>query len=129
MKKEKGFKIKEKLSSYTNYLVILFAIFLIISLVRNWARIEKTDTKILEKQQKVEELEKENEEVGRKLEEINSEQFIEKQLRDNLGMAKEGEIVVVLPDEEILRKMAPKADEEEEVLPDPNWVRWMKLFI
>ena len=44
-------------------------------------------------------------------------------------MAKEGEIVVILPDEHILRKLAPDREIEEEVLPDPNWKKWMKLFL
>ncbi len=43
-------------------------------------------------------------------------------------MAKEGEIIIVLPDEEILGTLAPNLEEEEEALPDPNWKKWLKLF-
>ena len=44
-------------------------------------------------------------------------------------MAKEGEIVVILPDPETVRKFAPSIYTEEEPLPDPNWKKWLKLFL
>ena len=55
--------------------------------------------------------------------------FIEKQIRDKLGLAKTGEAIVVLPDAEILKKLAPQIPVEENSLPDSNWRKWMKLFI
>jgi hypothetical protein len=54
--------------------------------------------------------------------------FIEKQIRNKLGLVKPGEAIVVLPDAEILKKMAPQIIAEEDVLPDPNWKKWEKLF-
>ena len=42
---------------------------------------------------------------------------------------KDGETIVVLPEEETLRKMAPRFEREEEVLPDPTWKKWVKLFL
>jgi hypothetical protein len=41
---------------------------------------------------------------------------------------KEGEVIVVLPDEDILRKLAPLLPTEENTLPEPNWKKWEKLF-
>ena len=63
-----------------------------------------------------------------KLDKVQSEEFIEKQLRDILGMVREGEIVIILPEDDIVRSFAPKFEKEEEVLPDPNWKKWLKLF-
>jgi 2-phospho-L-lactate guanylyltransferase (CobY/MobA/RfbA family) len=77
----------------------------------------------------VKELQRENRKLKRDLQEKESEEFIEKELRNKLNLAKKGEIVVVLPDEEILRKLAPERVEEEEALPDPNWKKWLKLFL
>ncbi len=84
--------------------------------------------KIEKEKEKIEKLKQENEELQKNLEIVKSEEFIEKQLRDKLGMAKEGEIVVILPDAEEVKKFAPRIDEEEEVLPDPNWKKWIHLF-
>src|SRR3990170_4508136 len=66
--------------------------------------------------------------LEKKLEEVKSDDYIEKQIRDKLGLAKEGEIVVVLPPPEVVRKLAPKIEEQEDTLPDPNWKKWFHLF-
>ena len=119
---------KDKLRKYASYFLVAVLILLIISLARNILRINRAGEKIIEEEDKVESLRLENEELKVRLEELKSEEYKEKQLRDNLGLAKEGEIIVVLPEEEILRKLAPKVQVEEENLPDPNWKKWLKLF-
>ncbi|MFZ5932698.1 MAG: FtsB family cell division protein [Patescibacteria group bacterium] len=111
----------------TYFLLFLGLVFLI-SLVRNISRVLEARKRIGRAESRVEKLKEENEEIKRKLAEVKGEEFIEKQLRDRLGLAKEGEIVVVLPDEEILRKIAPPVPEEEDTLPDPTWKKWLKLF-
>ncbi|MDP3994252.1 MAG: hypothetical protein Q8P91_00270, partial [bacterium] len=60
--------------------------------------------------------------------EAKKQEYIEKQLRDKLGLSKEGETIVVLPDADTLRKLVPPIPGEEEILPDPNWKKWLKLF-
>ena len=63
------------------------------------------------------------------MEKVQSDIYIEKQMRDKLGLAKEEEVVIIMPDEEILRKLAPTYPEEEQTLPDPNWKKWAQLFL
>jgi cell division protein FtsB len=121
-------KLKATLSPYLRYLFIAFFVLLTASLARNVIRILKAGQRVEETEGRVEKLKEENEELKKRLEMIGSQEYIEKQLRDNLGLAKEGEIVIVLPDEETLRALAPRPQKEEEVLPDPNWKRWMNLF-
>ncbi len=121
-------KITEKLRGFTRYAVALVAILLIFSLVRNLIKISEVRKSITREQERVEKLKAENQRLKDELAKTQSDEFIEKQLRDNLGLAKAGEIVLVLPDEETLRKLAPQIPEEEEVLPDPNWKKWLKLF-
>lgn len=120
--------VKNKIKGYLNLAIIFIPLLLTVSLFRNVQRVNKAKERIKEAEEELVELEKEKEELEVRLEFVQSDQFIEKQLRDNLGLAKEGEVVVVLPDEEILRKLAPKHVEEEETLPDPNWKKWYKLF-
>ena len=121
-------KAKSKLKSYYIYLAIFLGFLLLLSFVRNITKISDARKRIEKAESRVEKLGKENEEMERKLAEVKGEEYIEKQLRNNLGLAKEGEIVVVLPDEEILRKIAPSVPEEEDILPDPIWKKWLKLF-
>jgi len=120
--------MKEKLKAYSNYLFIFLSLLMLISLVRNTLKAFEAKKRIEKVEDRAVKLRQENEKLAEKLKEVKSEEFIEKQLRDKLGLAKEGEIVIVLPDEEILRKLAPTKEEEEETLPDPNWKKWLKLF-
>ena len=119
---------KRKLSDYSKYLLIFGVIIVAISLVRNIIRTIDIRNRIKEEEKKVEVLQKEKEELGKKVVEAESDAYIEKQLRDKLGLAKEGEIVLILPEDEILRKIAPIINEEEDLLPDPTWKKWFKLF-
>lgn len=121
--------IKEKLSNYSRYLLILGVIVVAISLIRNIIRALNIRDRIKTEEAKVEVLRKEKEELEKKVAEAESDAYIEKQLRDKLGLAKEGEIVLILPEDEILRKIAPIVQEEEDFLPDPTWKKWLKLFI
>ena len=81
-----------------------------------------------EKEDDIEKIREENEELSQRVEIFKSEEFVESQLRDKLGLAKEGETIIVLPDEETIKKFAPSDEKEEEILPDPNWKKWFKLF-
>jgi cell division protein FtsB len=121
-------KLKEKLRVYSNYLLIFIFLLMAVSLIRNILRVVESNKRIEKVQDRVEKLKKENEELEEKLAVTKSEEFIEKQLRDKLGLAKEGEIVIVLPDEKILETLAPGLEEEAETLPDPNWKKWLKMF-
>jgi len=121
-------KIKGKLKSYSTYVGIALVLLFILSLVRNFSKIGGAKKRIDAAQERVTRLKEENEEAKKRLAEVKGEEYIEKQLRDKLGLAKEGEIVIVLPDEETLRKIAPTLAEEEDVLPDPTWKKWLKLF-
>lgn len=84
---------------------------------------------IIEKAKK--DLERETQEQKELLklkEKVISEEFIEKQARDKLGLAKEGEVVVVLPDEETLKKLAPPDEEEVFLEIAPPWKQWVRMF-
>jgi len=102
---------------------------LFFSLIGSISRTKNVVLKIEKEKQQVEELKKEREKIIKDIEIAQSQDFVEKQLRDKLSMAKEGEIVVILPDAEEVKKFAPRIDEEEEILPEPNWKKWLNLFM
>jgi cell division protein FtsB len=121
-------KIKRKLKTYSNYVLIAVFSLMLISLTRNILKIRTFRGRLTETEERIEKLKSGNEVLGEKLDTFQSDEYIEKQLRDKLGLAKEEEIIIVLPDEETIRKFAPKTEEEEEILPNPNWKKWFKLF-
>lgn len=71
-------------------------------------------------------LEMKNKELKKTLSEIKSTDFIEKQARDKLGLAKEGETVVIIPPEVLERVLGESKRLEEVKL--PNWLGWWKVF-
>lgn len=121
--------LKERLAAYINIFLVFLVILMLTSLARNVFKIKKTRERINKAQERVEKLKQENESLKQRLDKTSTEAFIEKQLRDRLGLAKEGEVVVVLPDEDVIKAAFPEEKEEEEILPPPNWKRWLELFL
>ncbi len=128
MKEAKKHKLSDVFGKFTKYIVILFAVLFLISLIRSLVKITGSKKQIDEARGRVEKLQSENESLKNKLALSQSEAFIEQQLRDKLGLAKEGEMVVVLPEPSILKQYSPKIVYEEEILPDPTWKMWFRFF-
>lgn len=120
--------LKRFVAKFGVWVAILLILVFSISLIRSVTKILEAKRRIKEEAAKVEKLKAENEEIRKKIEAVKTQEYLEKQMRDKLGLAKEGEIVVILPDEETLRKLAPQEIEEKETLPDPTWKKWLKLF-
>jgi cell division protein FtsB len=116
----------KKALGYATWALIAF---LLISTIRNINRVAGIRTQVEKERQRVEKMQADNAKLEEQIAETQGSDFIEKQIRNKLGLAKVGEAIVVLPDEEILRKLAPQITSEEDVLPDPNWKKWLKLFI
>jgi len=119
---------KLKLGKSLRYIFIALFLVLSISLIRNIIKISQAGKVVGEASLRVEILKEENLKLQERLSEVQGEAYVEKELRDKLGLAKEGETILVLPEEDIVRSLAPKLTEEEETLPDPNWKKWLKLF-
>lgn len=117
-----------KLKFFTNLGIIFVTLFFGISLIKNIVRVSKVKARIAEAEARVVKLNKDNEELKTRLAEVNTDSFVEKKLRDSLGLAKEGEVVVVLPDADTLRKLVPDQPQEADTLPQDNWEKWMSLF-
>ena len=108
--------------------LLILSVVLVSSFVKSIKRIREGDVLIEKTKVKLEKLNEENKKLEEQLKITQSEEFVEKQLRNKLGLAKEGEIVLVLPDDETLKKLAPVIPNEEEVKLKPNWKKWVDLF-
>jgi len=107
--------------------IVVFMI-LVSSMIKSVSRIKVGDAVIEKTRIKIEKAEAENQRLADQLKITESEEFMEKQLRDKLGLAREGEIILVLPEADIVRKLAPQIPDEIEVKPKSNWQKWMELF-
>lgn len=121
-------KIKTGLKTYLNIVYVGISLLMLVSLTRNIMKVREAKERLKEKEDYIEKIREENDELSQRVEIFKSEEFVESQLRDKLGLAKEGETIIVLPDEETIKKFGPSDEKEEEILPDPNWKKWFKLF-
>lgn len=117
------------MAKYANLALLGLAVIIGLSLVSNVSKAIQAKRGIDKIKQNVAKLQGENNDLQARLKEVQSGDYIEKQLRDKLGLAKKGEVVIVLPDVQVLREIAPKLPGEEEKLPDPTWRNWLKLFL
>lgn len=131
-KRKKLLNLNSKSIEKPKYLFTIVTIFLVFflgfSFLRNIGKVSKVKKEIKEREIRVEKLKEENERLRTTLAQTQSGEFVEKQIRDKLGLAKEGEIVLVMPDSEILEKLAPDLPKSEASLPLKNWEKWYRLF-
>ncbi len=122
-------KLKKKLGRLAGFAIWILIIILFLSLIKNLGGASRIRADIATEEARVRKMQEDNENLAQEVAQAQSRVFVEKQIRDKLGLVKEGEAIVVLPDEETLRILAPKNTTEEDALPDPNWKKWLKLFI
>lgn len=119
--------MEKRFSTIVYSLIIVSALLLSVVLVRNILSIVNVQKRIDEGKLGVEKLEKEQTALKQRLEIATSSAFVEKAAREKLGWGKEGEYIVVLPNEEFLKSLAPKISQEQKPQ-KPNWQKWLKLF-
>lgn len=120
---------KHKIRKILIYAAWILVAMLVVSTFKNINRVIGIRKQVAQEKAKVEKIQKENEELQTQITEAQSQEFIDKQIRDRLGLTKAGETIVILPDEQIVRSMAPSMEDDEKIFLDPNWKKWVKLFI
>lgn len=122
-------EISIKFRNYLNYIVIFLCFSLMFSFIQSLQRVRSAKLRVSNLQNRVAELESRKYQLEAQVNETKSEKYVEEQLRTKLGLAKENEIVIVLPEDDVIRKFAPKTEIYKEELPDPNWKKWLNLFL
>lgn len=121
-------KLNSRGKNYIKYALLIVSLVLILAIGRSTLRLLGRGDAIKEAEKRVEELREEQAKLLQMKERVETKEFIEEQAREKLGLAKEGEVVVVLPSEEVLRKFAPEIEEEEFAEKLPIWRRWKRMF-
>ena len=108
---------------------ILVGVFLVIlgySLISQIISTLRSDDRLEQASTELHKLELKNRELRKRLAEVKSIEFIEQQARDKLSFGREGETVVIIPEEKIQEVLSDKDENEEPKL--PNWQGWLRLF-
>ena len=87
---------------------------------------------LIDQNQRLEDLEKryeeaktDNEYLLAELNWVGSDEFIEEEARNKLGLGKEGEVFLVLPESRIKNQESRIKNQGKE----ENWRSWLKLFV
>lgn len=103
-------------------LVVALALFLVVSSTRRILTFKSTAGKVSEAQANLEKLKKENGDLKKELDYKKSPQFAEEEIRNKLGLVKQGENLVVLPKDQ-KSDQGPATSNQK-----ANWEKWKELF-
>ncbi|OGD93629.1 hypothetical protein A2697_04200 [Candidatus Curtissbacteria bacterium RIFCSPHIGHO2_01_FULL_41_44] len=104
-------------------LAVIVSIFLSINSTKKILTFRTTFQEVEEAEKRLENLKKENENLKKEFEYKKSNDFAEGEIRNKLGLVKEGEVVVIVPREEVERRK--ETGNQREL---PNWQKWRNLF-
>lgn len=76
--------------------------------------------------EEVDRLQKRNAQLKKRLEEVQTPQFIEEAARNKLNFSRPNETVIIIPQEEIDKVL--NAEKKVEEIKLPNWQAWLRLF-
>ncbi len=114
---------KKKIGILLSGIVVIFITW---SLIGQIMTTVKSGDRLQEDADKLHSLEVKNKELKNKLEEVKKPSFVEQQARDKLGLAREGETLVIIPDEKLNQVLGVTEKKAEIRL--PNWQGWLRLF-
>src|SRR3989344_5322678 len=105
------------------WIVIAIFSYLIVVLTVDLVKVWRSRERLVDAKSQVEKLKAEQLELKQQLEIVESEAFVEQQIRDELMLAKEGETIVVIPFDLAQGKSGEEAGEDKaENL--ANWQKW-----
>jgi hypothetical protein len=103
---------------------LVIAWMLIFSLAKDFWQVKKGFTRIEEAKERLAVEEKRNEVLKDKLRLVSTEEYKEQVIREQLNMQKIGEVVAVLPKNELLGTTRERV--EEKIM--ENWEKWWSLL-
>jgi len=104
---------------------VLVSIFLCVNSFNKIRSLRTTSQNVQDEEVRLKKLQLENEALKQELEYKKSEKFVEEQIRNNLGLAKEGEEVFSLPNQ-VNAGNNPGSVNKKQV---PNWKKWRNLIV
>lgn len=109
------------------WILIAISVFAIINLSGSVLDLFQRRNIIRDEQKRLDALKKRHDELTQRLAYVQTPAFVEQEAREKLGMAKEGETVILtdqtmpLPDTVDMHKQVSSGDL-------PNWKRWWRIF-
>ena len=110
------------------YLVMVISLLMVINLIKDIIRLEKSDQRLATAEQKRQLARQEQAETKRQLAKATDGFWLESQIRNVLKMAKPEEVIVVVP--EVVTERAKEVEVKGETAADQesNFNLWLKVF-
>ena len=112
------------------YVIMVVSLITSVKLVKDIVRLWKSDDRLVEAEKELNLAKKESEGLKLKINEIETGEWWEKQVRNTLKMARENEEIVIVPDnlvsEPSFRKVEVNESDNGEEL---AYKKWWKLFV
>jgi len=105
------------------FLAVLVGIIFIVNSTKRILTFRDTSKSVEDAQKQLDRLREENKALKDELEYKKTDEFAEEEIRNKLGLAREGETIVVLPKED--------SDDQQEInnrVSQKNWQKWWELF-
>ncbi|HBC73168.1 hypothetical protein A2379_03775 [Candidatus Amesbacteria bacterium RIFOXYB1_FULL_47_13] len=119
-------------SGWKGWILIILGSVTAVRTGMNVYRLWQRGGRVGETRQQLEAAKAENRRLQTKLEEVQTDEFVEKEAREKLGYGREGETVLILPKQD--NAQGPVMPAGRQVLstqePEiPNWRKWWKLYV
>lgn len=105
--------------------IILISLIIAYNLITQTFEATKSGERLSQAAETVYKLQAKNENLKKKITQIQSPEFIEEEVRNKLGFAKKGETVVIIPEEKLKLVLGASSAAQIRL---PNWLGWLKLF-
>ena len=107
-----------------SWLWIIVGVALVFRTGSNVYRLWRAGERVTGAERNLAQLERENEQLNRQLQEVQTPEYMERLVREKLGYGRPGEVVLVVPENINSKSETPSSIEEV-----PNWKQWRKLYL
>lgn len=113
-----------KLINVREWVVVVILGLMTIRTGQNVVRLWRAGERVTEAEKTLAEARAENDKLQDRLTEVRSDEFVEKEAREKLGFGREGEVILILPDQ-----ASDNNESGGEEGDKPNWQKWWNLYI
>lgn len=106
-------------------LIILFISLFAYTLITRTIEAVRSGERLSQSADLVYELEARNKNLKKRLSEVQSQTYIEEEVRNKLGFVKKGETIVVIPEDKLKLVLGASSPAEPRL---PNWLGWLRVF-
>lgn len=108
---------------WLRWAIILICAYLIVTTTRSIVEFWKAGDKITTREDQLNQLNKQNKQLLAEKARVESADYMEKVAREQLGLSKLGEQIVIIPEDLLKAQLAIASTEAR-----PNWQKWWKLW-